>query len=164
MSDKKTSLLDDEPTEPTEPEAPVEKASPVEKAAPAKSTKTEKTGRRTKAEKLADDIESAKVLLRENGYRVLSDAEDRETSAELESGAAKDPDEDLDFLDAVAEHGVISAMSGQVTGTIDMNAVSVPVLRVSVVNWVGTSPLELVASSGIKDLRKVLRELEKQAR
>lgn len=67
-----------------------------------------------------------------------------------------------DFNKAVSDKGVLSASSGQVTATIDMNQVAVPVLRVSMIGWVGTAPLELTADS-ISDIRKVLDELEKQA-
>lgn len=66
------------------------------------------------------------------------------------------------FEKAVSDKGVLSAVSGQVVATVDMNQVAVPVLRVSMVGWVGTAPLELTADS-ISDIRKVLDELEKQA-
>lgn len=86
--------------------------------------------------------------------------------AEKPKPAAKKPQQKkakkVDFDKAVSDKGVLSATSGQVTATVDMNQVAVPVLRVSMVGWVGTAPLELTASS-IDDIRKVLDELEKQA-
>lgn len=75
----------------------------------------------------------------------------------------KPKQKEADFAKAVAEKGVLSAVSGLVTATVDANAVAVPVLRMSMVGWVGAAPLELAASS-ISDIRKVLDELEKQAR
>lgn len=66
------------------------------------------------------------------------------------------------FSAAVQKKGVLSASSGQVTATIDSNAVAVPVLRMSMIGWVGAAPLEVTADS-ISDIRKVLDELEKQA-
>lgn len=68
----------------------------------------------------------------------------------------------VDFNKAVSEKGVLSASSGQVSAVIDMNHVAVPVLKVSMVGWVGPDPLVLEASA-IADIRKVLDELEKQA-
>jgi len=68
----------------------------------------------------------------------------------------------VDFNKAVAEKGVLSASSGQVAATIDMNHVAVPVLKVSMLGWVGPDPLTLEATA-IADIRKVLDELEKQA-
>ena len=67
-----------------------------------------------------------------------------------------------DFGAAVSKKGVLSAISGIVSGTVDANQVAVPVLRLSMVGWVGTAPLEVTADS-IGDIRKVLDELEKQA-
>ena len=67
-----------------------------------------------------------------------------------------------DFGAAVSKKGVLSAVSGIVSGTVDANQVAVPVLRLSLVGWVGTAPLEVTADS-IGDIRKVLDELEKQA-
>ena len=67
-----------------------------------------------------------------------------------------------DFGAAVSKKGVLSAVSGIVSGTVDANQVAVPVLRLSMVGWVGTAPLEVTADS-IGDIRKVLDELEKQA-
>lgn len=67
-----------------------------------------------------------------------------------------------DFAAAVSKKGVLSASSGQVTATIDSNAVAVPVLRMSMIGWVGAAPLEVTADS-ISDIRKVLDELERQA-
>jgi|SRR5690606_18943251 len=91
-----------------------------------------------------------------------------EAPAEKPKPAAKKPKpaekkaKKVDFNKAVSDKGVLSATSGQVTATVDMNQVAVPVLRVSMIGWVGTAPLELAASS-IDDIRKVLDELEKQA-
>lgn len=75
---------------------------------------------------------------------------------------AKPRKKQADFGAAVSKKGVLSAVSGIVSGTVDANQVAVPVLRLSMVGWVGTAPLEVTADS-IGDIRKVLDELEKQA-
>lgn len=145
---EKTNLVDsaDEKlkTEKAEAEAK-QKAEAEPKPKPAEKT------RRTKEEKLADDIAEARALLSENGFTVESD-EDAEPKKKGKT----------DFLAAVAKKGVLSATSGMVSATVDQNQVSVPVLRVSLIGWVGSAPLELEASA-IDDVRAVLDELENQA-
>lgn len=109
--------------------------------------------RRTKAEKLTDDIEEAKALLSENGYSVKK--------SKGSKGSKREGDDRPSFDAAVQDKGVLSAQSGLVQGSIDTNMVSVPILRLSTVGWIGQAPLEIVASD-IDDLREVLDNLESQ--
>lgn len=57
----------------------------------------------------------------------------------------------------------LSAVSGQVTGTVTNNDTAVPVLKLALSGWIGVEPLSLPAKNGFDDVRKVLDELEKQA-
>ena len=157
MTEKK--LLDENPfSDDTKAPAVDEAKAPEKKTSESKpkaeTKKDEKTSegeapkRRTKEEKLADDIAAAKALLKEHG----------------EGHGSKGDYDEVDFAPAVqaAENGVLSAVSGIVTGTIDSNSVAVPVLRLSMVGWIGSAPLEIAAST-INDVRKVLDDLEAQA-
>ena len=140
----------------TKPHAPKsegqagEKDTKVDKADEEGDTKIA-GARRTKAEKLADDIEEAKALLSENGYSVKKARSKGKRSAEDKPS----------FDKVVQDNGSLSAQHGMVQGTIDSNMVSVPILRLATVGWVGPAPLEIVAAD-IDDLRDVLDDLESQ--
>lgn len=136
------------------PAKPADKPKAAEKPAAKKDAPT----RRTKAEKLADDIAAARELLSDQGFRVVSP----ETEA-LEDALEDFSTETLTFDASVGELGVLSATSGQIVASIDQNQVSVPVLRVSIVGWVGTAPIEVSANDGVEDLIKVLHSLRRQA-
>lgn len=154
----------DKPVETGEPETPAKDEAPAagpdeltEKTEPELPAEETTSKRRTKAQILADDIEAAKSLLSENGYTVTHAGD------ESDAKGTDEDDSEVDFGGVVAEKTVITALSGQITGTVDQNMVSVPILRVSQVGWVGQAPLE-VPASGISDIRAVLNDLEKQAR
>lgn len=85
----------------------------------------------------------------------------KSTSTKKSAPAKRKKDEKPSFDKAVQDKGVLSAQAGLVQGTVDSNMVSVPILRLSTVGWIGQAPLEIVAED-IDDLREVLDELESQ--
>lgn len=57
----------------------------------------------------------------------------------------------------------LSAVDGQITGTVTTNDTAVPILKLSLVGWIGNDPLTVPAETGFDEIRKVLDELEKEA-
>jgi hypothetical protein len=97
--------------------------------------------RRTKAE-----IEAAKAA---------------EAGAEAETKQVEVETNTFDQLDF--EKLPLSAVSGQIVGSVSLNSASVPTLSVALQNWIGEPPVSIAASQ-IGDVEKVLAELKKQAK
>lgn len=118
--------------------------------------KSAASGRRTKEQKLNDDIESAKSLLGGNGYNVSEITE--EPTQDL---VEKESPVDFDAVDF--EKYPLSASSGQVVGTVSLNQGAVPIVQIGLMNWIGEPPVSLAASQ-LGDIEEVLSELKKQAK
>lgn len=119
---------------------------------PVSDAAKEPVKRRTKEEKLADDIEEAKTLLVENGYAVIEDGK---------PGGVPEGTPDDEFV-VDAEKLPVNAFSNDVFGEIILHNGN-PVLNIAPGRWVGPAPLQLGASQ-VRDLQKVLHDLEKGAR
>lgn len=118
--------------------------------------KSAASGRRTKEQKLNDDIESAKKLLDGNGYRV-SDVTEEPTQDVIGTESPVDFDT-VDF-----EKYPLSASSGQVVGTISLNQGAIPIVQIGLSGWIGEPPVSLAASQ-LGDIEAVLSELKEQAK
>lgn len=128
----------------------------AQKKAAAATKKAETSGRRTAAQKKADDIESAKKLLGSNGFRVSETSDEEEQPDVVEN-------EDHSFDDVDFEKLPLSAVSGQIVGSVSLNQGAVPTLSIALQNWIGEPPVSIAASQ-IGDVEKVLSELKKQAK
>lgn len=94
----------------------------------------------------------------------------RRTKAQIEAdkaGAAEagEPEEveDHSFDELDFEKLPLSAQSGQIVGSVDLNQGAVPTLNIALQNWIG-APIIAIAASQIGDVEKVLKELKRQAK
>lgn len=94
----------------------------------------------------------------------------RRTKAEIEADKAKDDQggdlvdvEDHTFDELDFEKLPLSAQSGNIVGSVDLNQGAVPTLNISLQGWIG-APIIAIAASQIGDVETVLSELKKQAK
>jgi len=115
---------------------------------PAKPKTKKPVARRTKEEKLQDDLDAARKLLAEHEGESQSENYD-ETNAES-----------VDFNSVDFEKYPLSAVSGTVSGVVKLSNGAVPILEISLIGWVGDAPLSIRAEE-ITDVESVLRQLRK---
>lgn len=120
---------------------------------PKAEAKTEAPKRRSKEEKLADDINEAKALLVENGYAVIEDGK---------PGGVPEGTED-EAVEFDTDKFPITAREGDIAGSLDTNSAGLPVAKLSPVPWVGPEPL-IIGIAQLPDLAKVVRQLIKDGK
>jgi len=99
----------------------------------------------------------------------------RRTKAQIEADKAKEEQggelppgdlvdvEDHTFDELDFEKLPLSAQSGNIVGSVDLNQGAVPTLNISLQGWIG-APIIAIAASQIGDVESVLNELKKQAK